>query len=230
MPKRILDKNGNYTEVSGHVKDLNGKRFGRLVVIGLDCIDQKKRTHWICVCDCGNHLSVLSDSLVSGRTQSCGCYHREKSAKIGKQIHTKHGLSYSHKLYGVWKNIRSRCNNPNNPSYGNYGDRGISISGEWDEFPNFLEWSLSHGYKDGLTIDRINNDGDYSPENCRWVDNTIQQRNRRRTVKLTFKGETRALSEWCEMFGLNMKTCYGRLHNYGWTNPYEILFGKGGAY
>ena len=229
MPRNILNKDGEYVEVSGHVNDLTGRRFGRLSVIGLDYIDSAKNTRWYCKCDCGNSVSVRSHGLVSGGTKSCGCYKREVACFVSRKSNTVHGLTNKHKLYGVWKNIRQRCTNPNNPSYKNYGGRGISMSEEWDEYPIFLEWAMENGYKEGLTIERIDNDGDYSPDNCTFVDNVKQQRNRRKTIMLTYRGETRALSEWCEQFGLKLKTCYGRMHYYGWSDPHEILFGKGGA-
>lgn len=227
--RNVKDKNGNPVHVSGHVKSLQGQRFGRLEVIGFDRIDEVRATRWFCKCDCGNIVSVRSSALISGRTKSCGCLKLETAKEIGRTTGVKHGMSQNNRLYRTWKNMRARCENQNNNDYCRYGGRGISVCEEWQDFSAFYRWAMENGYNESLSIERIDNNGNYCPENCKWATNTEQQRNRRKTVKLTYKGETKALSEWVEIFGLKMKTCYGRMHDYGWTNPEEILFGGGGS-
>lgn len=120
------------------------------------------------------------------------------------------------RLRGVWQNMRQRCLNPNNRQYRDYGGRGITICDEWrDDYPCFREWALKSGYKQGLTIDRINNDGGYSPQNCRWATFKEQNRNKRTNLNITLNGETKCLIEWVEMFGLNYPLVQVRLKK-GW--------------
>ena len=219
----MSDGRGGVTEANKHIKDLTGMQFHKLTVLGLEKVESRK-TFWRCRCSCGNIIIARGANLVAGNTKSCGCLRHEE-----RPSRRKHGYSHKERLYNIWKHMRTRCNNANTKDYQNYGGRGIRVCDEWNEYLPFREWALSHGYNEHLTIDRIDNDGDYCPENCRWATNTTQVRNRRKTVKLSYNGETRALTEWCEIFGLNIKTCYNRLHNYGWTNPRDILFGKGGT-
>ena len=157
--------------------DLTGERFGRLVVLReaepVVDVRGKKFRAWLCKCDCGNEAIIRQTQLRSGGTRSCGCLHKEITAKI----HMTHGLSQDNKrLYKVWKIMRRRCNNPKDKSYKNYGGRGIRVCEEWDKsFVPFYEWSMANGYhediadsgRNRITIDRINNDGDYEPNNCR---------------------------------------------------------------
>lgn len=212
---------------SGHVKDLRGQRFGKLVVKEFDHSD-KAQTYWICECDCGNTTVKSIVQLKRNWHPSCGCNPRYIDRPKHNNVLTHHMAGT--RIYRIWKSMRQRCSTTNEKSrdYRDYVLRGIKVCDEWqNSFETFYEWAISNGYNDKLSIDRIDNDGNYEPSNCRWVNNTTQQRNRRKTIFLTYNGETKALSEWCEIYGLKMKTCYGRLHQYGWTNPQEILFGKG---
>lgn len=160
--------------------DLTGMRFGRLTVLGQSGRINQRIT-WLCKCDCGNTVSIMTSHLTTGRNRSCGCLQSE-SRRIRA---TKHdGRNKDTRLYNVWKTIRQRCNNPNNTSYPNYGGRGIRICDEWSDFAVFREWALANGYdadapRGKCTIDRIDNDGNYEPSNCRWVDAATQSRNRR---------------------------------------------------
>lgn len=165
----------------GKMIDITGKVFGRLTVIGpAPKPENSKSTHrfWLCQCICQNVVVVNGSKLRNGQTQSCGCLQKERAS----QASTTHGLSNS-KLNKIYFAMKHRCYNPNSDSYKNYGARGIKICSEWldkeNGFINFYNWSMLHGYKEGLTIDRISNDGNYEPSNCRWETRTIQSFNQR---------------------------------------------------
>lgn len=184
-----------------------GKRFGRLVVEKLDYVDERRYTHWICKCDCGNKVSIRRNQLTSGDTISCGCYHKEHNHEFS----LKHGLTNT-SLYCVWSGIKNRCLNPNASNYERYGGRGISICDEWkNNFKIFYDWAMSHGYQDDLTIDRMNNNGNYEPSNCRWVTRREQQNNTRRNHIFTYKGTTHTIAEWSRILNINRETLRYRI-------------------
>lgn len=159
----------------GKFIDLTGQRFGRLTVIGWSYNDKNNASHWLCKCDCGNHKIIRGDGLRNRVTRSCGCYHKEKM----KESATKHGYAGT-KIYSIWVSMKKRCCNPKDPVYENYGGRGISLCNEWkDTAKIFIEWALANGYEEKLCLDRINNDGNYFPNNCRFVDRGLSNRNTR---------------------------------------------------
>jgi hypothetical protein len=169
---------------------LANKKFGRLTVLEERKIATSKRKQMFCkcICECGNLTMVRKYHLTSGHTLSCGCYHREIVSKINKGKHTAtltHGLSKT-RLYGVFRDMKTRCYNPNSHDYKNYGGRGIKICDEWlDDYTKFAEWANTHGYDENAkkmdcTIDRIDVNGNYCPENCRWVGIEIQNQNKRK--------------------------------------------------
>lgn len=186
-----------------HIKDLTGQRFGMLTVLKLDHVAKVSgsyRTFWLCQCDCGNQKVLRSDTFRSGTgrrvTVSCGCYvrNRKSPAYIDDRSSTK--------LYHVYYSILQRCNNPKDKGYHYYGGRGIKcLFRDWDEF---RDWSLSHGYEHGLTIDRIDNNGNYEPSNCRWVPMAVNHENRRKSsayLRLFLDGKEYTLAEICRMIG-----------------------------
>lgn len=156
------------------LRDLTGNRFGRLTVISrLPSVN--KRTMWLCKCDCGNEVSVDAGNLHSDNTQSCGCLQRDMTSRANKT----HGLRGT-RLYRIWDCMHTRCYRKSYHAFKHYGGRGIRICDEWiNDFQAFYDWSMSHGYRDDLTIDRIDTDGNYCPENCRWVTMSEQNKNKR---------------------------------------------------
>lgn len=160
--------------------DLTGQRFGMLTVIEKTGLDGKGRSRWLCKCDCGGTSIVRLSDLRGGQTKSCGCL---RSITMRAMVF-KHGGKGT-RLYRIWKCMKTRCNNPNHPSYKNHGARGIKICEDWlKSFEAFRDWALANGYQDDLTIDRKDNDGNYEPGNCRWATYTEQLNNRRPRKKV----------------------------------------------
>lgn len=191
--------------------DLTGQRFGRLTV--LERVSDKIAAggypirRWLCQCDCGNTTIVTRQDLRSGDTKSCGCWNLEMRAE---RVRT-HGDTHSI-LYKRWTAMRKRCRNPRNKDYPHYGGRGIKVCDEWQDYSNFKEWALTHGYSPELSLDRIDVDGDYCPENCRYVDMTTQARNRTNSISVEYRGEEYSLPELSQLTGIPYSTLYKKLH------------------
>ena len=181
--------------------DLTGQRFGRLAAIAY------VGRSWLCKCDCGSETVILTSSLRSGRTQSCGCLKREKL----REKLTTHGCS-GMKAYSSWVDMKDRCLNHHNSDYKNYGGRGIQVCKRWLKFENFLE-NMGERPK-SLTLDRINNDGNYEPGNCRWATQTEQNRNSRHNRWIEYQGETKRLIDWSKELNIGIGALQYRLKRY----------------
>ena len=186
-------------------KDITGQRFGRLVVIRRYGTNNDKRATWLCQCDCGNTVVVSGKQLRQGYTKSCGCLNRESATDRIVSFNYKHGGSHT-KLFHVWGGMRCRCNNPHAINYKDYGGRGIRVCEEWDDFEAFRNWAEANGYSEELTIDRIDFNGNYEPSNCRWIPLKDQAANRRSSRLFTVDGDTRCLSHWSLVVGLERST------------------------
>lgn len=193
--------------------DLTGKKFGRLLAVCRD--PSRKDPHYICVCECGKSSSVLGRNLTKGGVRSCGCLRREATSRIN----VKHRMS-THPVYQAWSRIRGRCFNPNADDFCHYGGRGITVAPEWLEFERFRDDMLPT-WKPGLSIERLDVNGNYEPGNCVWATQAEQTRNKRVTVYVdTPKGRMK-LIEAAEISGINHMTLRSRVHA-GW--PAERLF------
>lgn len=172
---------------------------------------------WHCTCDCGNEVVVRGKCLSSGATKSCGCLAKELLSERASKHH-----GYGSRLYAIWNSMRQRCNNANHAAYKNYGGRGIRICPEWDDYAIFREWSYTAGYDEnaprGLcTLDRIDVDGNYTPDNCRWISMKEQSNNKRDTPYFELDGVTHTLQEWSNITGIKYETLWRR-YNAGWSS------------
>lgn len=200
----------------GKLIDLTGQRFGRLTVVGRAENAKNGTAQWLCQCDCGGTIIARGGNLCRGGTRSCGCLRKELAARQG-HLSATHGKIHT-RLYCIWKGMKARCYNPHDPYYGRYGGRGITICEEWvHDFQAFYDWAMSHGYSEDLTIDRIDNDKGYSPDNCRWATTKEQARGMSTNRRLTIGRETKTLAEWCEIYGKKRSTVRARIDFYGWT-------------
>ena len=203
--------------------NLIGQKFDRLLVIGKAAKyispSGHKQNQWLCKCECGKEVAVTTAHLKSGHTKSCGCIQREKARING--LKKKHGLTKT-RIHRIWTQMKTRCFNTNDEHYKDYGGRGITVCEEWmNSLLAFYDWAMSNGYKEGLTIDRIDVNGNYEPSNCRWATMKEQSKNKRNTVFVTLDGITKTLLEWSEITGIKYQTLFSR-YKAGKT-PAEIL-------
>ncbi len=198
----------------GKFIDLTGQKFGRLTVIKRVENTDDGRIKWLCLCECGKKIIVQAGSLKGGNTKSCGCFHKEQAKNANyKHGHSSNGI-ISH-TYITWIQIIQRCTNPKRIDYKNYGGRGIKICEAWMKFEGFLQ---DMGERPSNTsIDRVNNNGNYCKENCKWSTRKEQQRNKRDNKSITIGDETKCIAGWCEELGLRYHTVITRLRR-GWSD------------
>ena len=203
----------------GKFIDLTGQSFGRWTVLCMAPNRIGGRESWLCQCDCGTVRIVLGKSLKSGRSKSCGCIAREKTSLRMIEKHRKDGCDgrARTRLYSIWVDMKRRCEDSRHSTYANYGARGIKVCSDWTKsFDSFRQWALENGYSQQLSIDRINNDGDYTPDNCRWATAVIQGNNKRNNHLVTAFGETHTLTEWEHISGIGRSTILSRINKHGW--------------
>lgn len=201
-------------DITGWVMSEHGIPDSRWTVLKkVESLDGKN-SFYLCECSCEQHTQKIlaRHSIVSGNSKSCGCLAREQaSARM-----TTHGKSGT-RLHHIWKSMHERCYCENHQQFKDYGGRGIIICDEWkNDFNSFYEWALNNGYQDNLTIDRINNNGNYEPENCKWSTRKEQSNNQRTNRLLTYNNKTQTVSQWAEEVGLNKHTLQTRISR-GWS-------------
>ena len=200
------------------VKDISGQRFGRLVVACLSGSGHHGEKVWECICDCGNKAYATGSSLRSGKTKSCGCLHsdwgKERMKKMKEDFPnpTKtHGDS-RYKLYSIWCGMLQRCLNPKRDNYIYYGGRGITVCDRWRKYENFKD-DMGQSYFEGASIDRIDVNGNYCPENCRWVKMRDQFSNRRNKIRVIMQGKEITVDEASKILGISKRTLYKHIRN-----------------
>lgn len=204
------------------MEDLTGKTFGRLTVIEFDHSKPRfyasggvrgHRYYWKCLCECGNYKVIEHYNLIQGKINSCGCYNKE----IARKNHTTHSLSNT-RIYNIWSKIKSRCYRPKDNKFYIYGGRGIKVCNEWkNDFKAFYDWAMNNGYKNDLTIDRINVNGNYEPDNCRWVDLFVQANNKRNNRIISFNNKKLTLAEWAKELNLPYSVLECRINKHKWS-------------
>lgn len=197
------------------VIDLTGQKCGRLTVIERYGSNNRGNAMWRCRCDCGNEIVIRGSCLTTGNTKSCGCYRREQTISRSQT----HGKSHT-RIHYEWQNMKNRCFDKKDKSYPDYGERGITVCPEWlgkHGAENFISWAYNNGYRDDLTIDRKDPDGNYCPENCRWSTRKEQANNKRNNILVTYNGETKTLKQWCEELNLDYAITRQRIRRNHWS-------------
>lgn len=208
------------------IKVMPGERYGRWVIVNEVEFNNAGSRKFICKCDCGTMRAVRLTHLRQGVSKSCGCLGGELSRKRA----TKHGYAGT-ALYACWQDMIKRCINPKHKRYKDWGGRGISICKEWMDIESFVKWAQASGYKEELLLERIDNDGNYEPSNCRWATMQEQGNNRRDNRFIAYKGETKTLTQWSRKLGLSSSALSERLKR-GWTiqkaleTPKQVQFDR----
>lgn len=217
-----MERNDKGQFVKGkNIIDLSGRRFGKLKVLRLDEERTKRKSYWICECECGTVKSIRGDTL--NVIQSCGCVKREQQ-KINLGIAYNHNMTY-HPLFPIWDAMMNRCYNEKSSGYENYGGRGITVCDEWHDVKIFCKWAEENGWKKGLTIERKNVDKNYEPSNCEWIPSNEQAWNTRKTVYVEINGEKIPLAKTARKLGLEPCLVWHRWKR--GIRDYDRLFFKG---
>lgn len=208
---------GKFTAFSD---DLVGKKYGKLLVIKSAGKSKYGARLWLCKCECGSEILVQTAQLNNGRKTNCGCVKKEYFAKQVIPLAHKANTKYKHpsdsRLYCCWRAMLCRCTKQSDKYFDNYGGRGIRVCDEWQNFDVFADWAKSNGYADKLSIDRINNNGNYCPENCRWATAKEQANNKTTTQYFEYKGEKKTLSQLADLFKIPYKRLYERVAKEKW--------------
>lgn len=219
MRKDVAER--NKTKAKYNDESWLGKKFGSLTVVGFEHKDTYWK--WVCKCDCGKEKSYLPQKLRNGTTKTCGCGKVERCKEYTTKYRTKHGGRHE-RLYYIWRGMKERCHNPQNKDYESYGAKGVRVCEEWlNDFASFREWAVKNGYGNHLTIDRVNPCGNYEPMNCRWLTLSLQNRNKRNTIKIELNGKVVPLVAICEQYGLKYVTVYARIFRMG-IPPEKALY------
>lgn len=194
---------------------IKGDKFNRLIVI--DKTNEKSNNSylWLCKCDCGNEIKVKKWNLTSGNTKSCGCLKIE-NIKIAAQRNITHGMRHT-KIYKIWESMKRRCNSEKTERYASYGGRGITYCEEWERFEPFYEWAKVSGYEEGLSIDRIDVNGNYEPSNCRWVTLEKQSFNKTNNRKVSYEDKELTIGELAKATDKSYHLLYQRIVKLGWS-------------
>lgn len=185
-----------------YLNSLIGKKFNMLTIISHKKKGKNNNNYFVCKCDCGKTTEIRASHILNDNQLSCGCIRiKYEDSKIGT------------KLYDTWNRMMHRCYDVKNHKYPRYGARGIKICDEWkNNYDNFYKWSIENGFQLGLSIDRINNNGNYEPSNCRWATRKQQMNNTSRNSYLTFNNQTHTLAEWSDLLGIKYGTICSRIH------------------
>ena len=200
---------------------IEGNKYNRLTVIEKTKDKTGNSYLWLCKCECGDFVKVKKWNFTSGNTKSCGCLKIESTITMSKG-NIVHGMSRT-RIYRVWEAMKRRCDNPVSERHSNYGGRGITYCDEWGEFEGFYKWALSNGYEERLTIDRIDNNGNYEPINCRWATWQEQSLNKTNSRKVTYKNKIITMAELSEATGKPYHLLYQRIVKLGWSVSEAVL-------
>ena len=196
------------------VIDMSGKRFGKLFVLH-KTTSKNGMMQWQCICDCGEEKEISGNHLRTGHTTSCGCVQREVASIMGKTTPRKLSDRKHERLYHIWKGMRKRCRGYEEHHKKYYASRDIIVCNEWNDYPKFKEWALNNGYSDNLTIDRIDNNGNYEPDNCRWITMFEQASNKRNNRWITVQGISHTLAQWARIIGKSPSNLHHALKQNG---------------
>ena len=203
-----------------NIKDISGNRYGKLTVVCLDRERTRRKSYWICKCDCGKIKSIRSDTL--NRIKSCGCVKKQQDI-VNLGINYNHNMTHE-EVFTTWNAMINRCLNPNNHAYKDYGGRGITVCDEWKDVKKFVDWAKKSGYQKGLSIERIDVNGNYEPKNCKWIPRSEQALNTRKTVYILHNGEKIPLAKTARELGVSPSLAWNR-----WEKgmSYEDIFYPG---